>query len=249
MAIEWSKKIDDCYYEVRSAGATRRLYTNKVFHSQFNSNTKLQGGIWDLLAFPAFSFEVKKLQRVLVLGVGGGTVLHQIQSTLSPNSIMGIELNPTHIFIARKYFNLKHHSIQLIEADAVKWTRGYQGEKFDLIIDDLFGHQDGDAERVIGVNKQWATDLLSQLNDAGMLVINFGSNKEFNNSACVSYKKVAKQFSSILCLTLEQYENSIGVFSKDKIDIKKMRCNFNDSMGLKSKIQKNKFKCRLKQIK
>jgi len=242
MAIEWNKKIADEHYEVRSAGATRRLYTNNVFHSQYNPNNLLQGGVWDLLTLPAFAFTEDKLQRVLVLGVGGGTVLKQIQKYISPSCITGIELNPVHLTVAKKYFGLRHKSFELIEADAIEWLTTYQGEKFDLIIDDLFGHQEGVADRVVKVNKQWAEVLLKHLNSNGIVAINFGSNKELKNSAMLAYKKIANQFKTILRLTIPAYENAIGVFCFDNVNAKTMRESFQDRMGLKTKNQKNKLK-------
>lgn len=248
MAVEWFKKVSGCHYEVRSAGATRRLYTNRVFHSQYNPDKALQGGIWDLLSLPAFSMEADKLQRVLVLGVGGGTVLRQIQKYLSPQSITGIELNPVHLLVARKYFGLSHPSFELIEADAINWLEHYTGEKFDLIIDDLFGHHEGIAERVIKVNKQWANTLLKHLNPDGIMVINFGDNKEFKNNAMLSYKKIFKRFKSVLRLSLPAYENAIGVFSFTVVDIKNMRENYLLKLGLKTSIQKQKFRYRVKQL-
>lgn len=246
MAIEWSEKINGCHYEVRSAGATLRLYTNKVFHSQYNARKALQGGIWDLLYLPAFIFAPEKLQRVLVLGVGGGTVLQQIQKYLSPESITGIELNPTHLFVAKKYFGLKHSSFKLIEADAISWLNNYSGENFDLIIDDLYGHHNGLAERAIKVNKQWAASLLKHLSPDGIVVINFGDNKEFKNSAMLVYKKIFSRFKSVLRLTLPAYENAIGVFSYQKIDTKAMRENCQAKLGLNKKIRKQKINYTIK---
>ncbi len=249
MAVEWFNKINGCHYEVRSAGSTRRLYTNNVFHSQYNATKALQGGIWDLLYLSVFSFAPQQCKRVLVLGVGGGTVLQQIQKYISPECIVGIELNPVHLFVAKKYFGLKHPSFKLIEADAINWLNNYSGEKFDLIIDDLYGHHDGIAERVIKVNKQWANSLVKQINPNGMVVINFGDNREFKNSAMLAYKKIANLFKSILRLTLPAYENAIGVFSCQPIDIKKMRENGQAQLGLKTKIQKQKLKYNIKQEK
>jgi len=234
MAIEWSKSTNECQYEVRSAGATRRLYTNQVFHSQYNPNKVLQGGIWDLLYLPTFCIAEDKIQRVLVLGVGGGTVLQQLHKYIAPREITGIELNPVHLFVAKKFFGLKHKSFELIEADAIAWLKKYKGKKFDLIIDDLFGHHNGEADRVINVNKSWSDILLKNLNPDGMLVINFGSNAEFNNCALVAYKKIFNTFKSIVRLTLPQYENAIGVFSKLQVDVKVMRDSFKKVTGLKS---------------
>ena len=45
MAILWQKIIKNTQYEVRSAGQTRRLYTDGVFHSQFNPQRAITGGV------------------------------------------------------------------------------------------------------------------------------------------------------------------------------------------------------------
>lgn len=249
MAIEWFKNTNSSCYEVRSAGATRRLYTNKVFHSQYNPKKIVQGGIWDLLYLPAFCFTEDKIQRVLVLGVGGGTVLQQLHRYITPRKITGIELNPVHLFVARKFFGLKHRSFELIEADAIGWIKNYKGEKFDLIIDDLFGHHNGVADRVISVNKDWSATLLKQLNPDGMLIVNFGSNTEMKNSALIAYKKLFNQFKSVFRLSLSQYENAIGVFSKSKVNDKAMRDNFIKVAGLKVKSEVEKLNYRVKNYK
>jgi len=246
MAIEWVKKTNNCHYEVRSAGATRRLYSNKVFHSQYNPNKVIQGGIWDLLYLPAFSLDEDKIQRILVLGVGGGTVLQQLNKYIRPRKIVGIELNPVHLQVAKKFFGLKYKSFQLIEADAIKWLADYNGEKFDLIIDDLFGHHDGEAERAITVNKKWSEALLNHLNPEGMLVVNFGSNNELKNSALVAYKKIFNKFSSIFRLTLSQYENAIGVFSFVEASPIIMKNTFESVTGLSKKMLKEKINYNIK---
>jgi len=56
---------------VRSAGYSLRLYTDGVFHTQYNPGNPLTGHIWDLLMLPAFFYEPDTIKRVLVLGVGG----------------------------------------------------------------------------------------------------------------------------------------------------------------------------------
>ena len=53
MAIVWQRKIKGRDYQVRSAGKSLRLYTEGVFHTQYNPDHLLSGGIWDLLALPA----------------------------------------------------------------------------------------------------------------------------------------------------------------------------------------------------
>ena len=101
MALLWHKQDGNTRYEVRSAGNTRRLYTNGVFHSQYNSTQPVTGSVWDLLLLPAFFLPASSLKRVLVLGVGGGAVIRQLNHFLQPEQIVGVELNPVHLEVAR----------------------------------------------------------------------------------------------------------------------------------------------------
>ncbi|HCM06551.1 MAG TPA: class I SAM-dependent methyltransferase, partial [Oceanospirillales bacterium] len=48
MAIVWQETRNGTHYEVRNAGKTLRLYTDKVLHSQYNFDKKLTGSVWDL---------------------------------------------------------------------------------------------------------------------------------------------------------------------------------------------------------
>ena len=152
MTILWQCKKQGINYQVKAAGQTRRLYTDGVFHSQYNPNKVLTGGVWDLLMLPVFFYSPHSIQRVLLLGVGGGAVLHQLQHFIRPRSVTGIELNAVHLFVARRYFQLRYRNTRLYRADAVSWVKQFQGEKFDLIIDDLFGGLDDEPMRAVPVD-------------------------------------------------------------------------------------------------
>ncbi len=69
MALLYLKQEDNTRYEVRSAGASLRLYSNGVMHSQYNKNNPINGAIWDLLLLPGF-FALTPPKRILVLGLG-----------------------------------------------------------------------------------------------------------------------------------------------------------------------------------
>jgi spermidine synthase len=81
VSLLWERRIGGTLYQVRNAGRTRRLYTNGVFHSQYNPARPVTGSVWDLLLLPAFFYAPGELRRVLVLGVGGGAVIQQMPST------------------------------------------------------------------------------------------------------------------------------------------------------------------------
>ena len=214
MAILWQKMIKNTRYEVRTAGQTRRLYTDGVFHSQYNSEHEVTGGVWDVLMLPAFFYPAESIQRVLVLGVGGGAVIHLLHRYIKPAEIIGVELNPVHIMLAKRYFGITNKLAKLVQADAIKWLEEYSGPPFDLIIEDLFGEEDGEPVHVAKANKAWFEKLNSHLSPEGVLVMNFISTKDLKNSAGISYKKTAGLFKSSFQFTLTHYINAVGAFLK-----------------------------------
>lgn len=211
MAILWQKQTRDTRYEVRTAGRTRRLYTNGVFHSQYHPDRAHSGGVWDLLVMPAFFRPPGRIKRVLLLGVGGGSAIHLLRQFVEPVEIIGVELSKTHLQIARKFFGIKKSMATLHHADAVQWLKNYDGPAFDLIIDDLFGSND-DTERAVPADKSWCKTLLRNLNKNGTLVMNFIGNKALKQSACVTEPTISQHFKSSFQFSLPAYENVIGVF-------------------------------------
>jgi spermidine synthase len=211
MAILWTKQTQDTFYEVRTAGKSRRLYSNGVFHSQYHPERANSGGIWDLLVIPAFFRPPGRIRRVLLLGVGGGSAIHLLHRFVGPVEIIGVELSKIHLQVARKFFGIKKNMATLHHADAVKWLQKYDGPPFDFIIDDLFGSND-DVERAVPATTSWCNTLLSNLNKNGTLVMNFIGNKAVKQSACVAEPSISRHFKSIFQLDLPAYENVIGVF-------------------------------------
>ena len=227
MAILWQKSINNINYEVRTAGQTRRLYTDGVFHSQYNPEHEVIGGVWDALMLPVLFYPPETIKRVLVLGVGGGAVIQQLQRYIKPVEIVGIELNPVHIMVAKRFFGVTKEVAQLIQADAVEWIENYSGPPFDMIIEDLFGEKEGEPVRAVKANKAWFEKLNTHLSAEGVLVMNFTSANDFKNCAALSYKKISAHFSSIFKFTLTHYDNVIGAYLKVPATTQMLRRNIN----------------------
>ena len=212
MAVVWTKTVDQTQYQVRSVGHTIRLFTDGVFHSQYNSARKNSNGIWDLLVMPAFLPSGAPIKRVLVLGVGGGAVIRMLLDHFNVDEIIGIELNPMHLYIARRFFGLNRNKIKLCQADALQWVANYQGPKFDLIIEDLFTENNSQPVRAVRFSKGWFNQLESLLNEQGLLIANFISKNEFRKSEVIQAKKSYKSKYSIHFLTDLRYDNYIAAF-------------------------------------
>jgi len=233
MAVLWQKIIKNTRYEIRTAGKTLRMYTDGVFHSQYNPEHEVTGGVWDLLMLPAFFYPPESIQRVLVLGVGGGAVIHQLHRYIKPSEIIGVELNPVHIMLAKRFFGITNQLAQLVQADAVKWLDNYSGPPFDMIIEDLFGEKDGEPVRAVKANKAWLEKLNQHLSTDGVLVMNFISTKDLKNSAAMSYKKTSAYFKSSFQFTLTHYVNAVGAFLKRPATSQILRQQINDIEVLK----------------
>ncbi len=212
MAIVWEKTERGVHYQVRSAGHTRRLYTDGVFHSQYHPRRAFIGGIWDLLFLPALFAAPGRIRRVLLLGVGGGAVIHQLQRFIQPRTIIGVELNPVHLQVARRHFGITPQLATLEQADAVQWLADYRGPAFDMIIDDLFGEAQGEPVRAVDADVPWCRQLLRHLSPDGLLVMNFIGSRDLRRSACLSHPPLAARFESVFQFSLPGYENAIGAF-------------------------------------
>jgi len=249
MAIVWAKQLAGKHYEVRRAGRSTRLYTDGVFHTQYNPSWPITRGVWDLLMLPAFFNDVSSIKRVLVLGAGGGAVIHLLDRYIKPNEIIAVDLDPVHLSIARRFFDIKPGMATLVNADAVEWLRSYKGPTFDMIIDDLFaeGQSDDESEgvRAVSLTKSWFNLLDRHLSKNGVLVMNVFSSKELRQSAYFTDAAIAKKFLSAFSLRLPRYENIIAAFLKKKSSPMKLRKNISNIAGLNARAGLNKLDIRV----
>ena len=248
MAILWSKQEGDTRYEVRSAGNTRRLYTNGVFHSQYNPTQPVTGSVWDLLLIPAFFLPPDSVKRVLVLGVGGGAVIRQLNHFLRPEQIVGVELNPVHLEVAREYFEVEAGNVELHQADARWWLKQYRGEPFDMIIDDIFTDADGDPQRAVPADGPWMRGLLKHLSRDGVLVCNFGSSKELKECGYFTNTAIGKRFAQAFQLTTPLYENAIGAFVSAPSESALLRQRLRGIPGLNTDLKSCKLNYRIRKL-
>lgn len=213
MAVLWRKDAGGVHYEVRTAGKTTRLYTNGVLHTQYNPARLLTGSVWDLLLLPAFLLPREGVRRVLVLGVGGGAVIHQLLRLFPAVEVTAIELNPVHVSVARRFFGLRDPRLQIVRDNAVTWLALHDGEPFDLVIDDLFGDRDGQPCRAVDADADWFDLLAQALSPRGVLAMNFATQREMRASAWGQGERtVRRRFPGALALATPGCENRVAVF-------------------------------------
>jgi len=218
MALLWQKTINGNNYQVKTAGNTRRIYKNGVLHSAFNPTKLFTGSVWDLLSVPALFLAPADVKRVLVLGVGGGTVIHQLGHLTDIPRIDAVDLDKTQLMLARRFFDIKSTSrIKLHHAEAKSWLQANKHQQFDIIIDDIFIEQNGEPIRAIKSDSAWIQLLLSLLSQHGILVQNYADRNELRRSAPLSDQSLLNKFQSRFRFTTAHYENNVAVFSRQPV--------------------------------
>ena len=121
----------------------------------------------------------KRPKRALVIGVGGGTVLHLLSQKFPDLKIVGVELDPEIINVARKFFGLDEiANLTVVVEDGAKYVGGYQKDKFDLVFIDAY--LGGDYPSYFEEEK-FVQKIKAMLNPGGLAVFNRTSGSNLDN--------------------------------------------------------------------
>ncbi|MFT5012624.1 MAG: spermidine synthase [Patiriisocius sp.] len=242
MAVIWQHEDGDTKYEVRSAGTSLRLYTNGAFHSQHSEKHLFTGAIWDLLSIPTCFVRATAPRSVLMLGVGGGAAIHQIDKLIATEQIVGIEFNPIHIQIAKEIFKITGDHIKLVEADARVWIAQHHSQ-FDVVIDDLFIDAADDPERPFILDRQWQDSLARTVGQYGLLIQNHLS----QSAATAAAEQLKDHFASALFFTVPQYENVVLAAYRQPIERRSASRFFEQMLKTKHPGALRKLRYRIRQ--
>ncbi len=103
------------------------------------------GGTWDLLAAPVLLLPAAPAPRVLLLGVGGGSVVRVLRALRRDAAIVGVDLDAQVLEVARREFALDALGATIVCGEARRFVAALTpAQRFDLIIDDIYqGSGDG----------------------------------------------------------------------------------------------------------
>ena len=147
------------------------LYVDGSCASVWQPGVAMTGGSWDLLAAPVLLVP-GRAPRVLLLGVGGGTVIRVVRALCPEAEIVGIDLDADVLAVARREFALDALGATNEIADAQRFLRDLpRGERFDVIVDDIYERGPTDMRKPRG----WGATLrraAARLRPGGVLVCN-----------------------------------------------------------------------------
>ena len=108
-------------------------------------------------------------KKILILGLGGGTMVSVLRNLLPESKIDVVEINPDLPDLAVQYFNFQPNtSTKIIISDALEFVRN-SSELYDLIIFDIF---DSEGTPPVFLTTEFMLKLKKMLSGAGVIAIN-----------------------------------------------------------------------------
>jgi spermidine synthase len=95
------------------------------------------GVVWWTLASPILLLPRRRRRRVLLLGLAAGSVARAVRALDPGAEIVGVELDPEVVRLARRHFHLDDLGVEVVLADALEYLRR-ERRLFDLVVEDLF---------------------------------------------------------------------------------------------------------------
>ncbi len=123
--------------EVRRVRGSLQLRIDGTLASLRRPGRTLTGDVWWTLAAPVLLLPACAEPRVLLLGLGAGSVARAIRALAPQAAMVGVECQTEVLRLARRHFGLDALRVELVVDDALRYLRR-ERRRFDLVVEDLF---------------------------------------------------------------------------------------------------------------
>lgn len=134
------------------------------------------------------------IKDILILGLGGGSVVNIISKCFPKAEITGVEIDAEMIKIGKRYFDLgKYKNLKIKNADAFDFVKKTK-EKYDLVLVDLYLGCEIPEQ---ASEDKFLLNLKKLLSKKGVVIINRLRNKNNKKELADFRKKMNKYFPSV----------------------------------------------------
>ena len=140
-------------------------------------------------------------QKILIIGVGGGTLPTTLSLIFPTTEIHAVEIDPAVITVAKKYFNFKPgKNIIVFEEDGRVFVKRAikKGYKYNLILLDAFDHE-YIPEHLL--TKEFLKEVARIIMPGGVLAANTWSTSRLYDHESVTYESVFGEFYNLKYLS------------------------------------------------
>lgn len=149
--------------------------------------------LWEKALRAFHLHERKNIQSILVLGIGGGTVIELLSHRYPNASIVAVDIDQTVIDIAKQYFHVDRIArLTICCSDARRFVA--KKKKFDLIVVDLFIGREIPA--IVSQSTLYER-LKKMLSPQGIIILNFLRELEYQNKSNTLFDMLKRIFSDV----------------------------------------------------
>ncbi len=197
-------------------GGHRTLRIDGSLASTWQPGLATTGSVWDALACALLALPPARRRRVLLLGLGGGSAARVVRALAPRAQIVGVEIDPAVVRLARRWFDLDALGVEVVVADAAAFLARTR-RRFDAVLEDVFM---GDARRLRkppGFPLPALDHLQRILRPGGIAACN-----TLDESAEVR-AALAQRFRRLACVEIDDYDNRIYVASDGPLSAAALR--------------------------
>jgi len=192
---------------IEDRGGARTLVVDETFASFYRPGELATGCVWDAIAAPLLALPPARRRRILILGLGGGSVARLGRALAPQAEIVGVELDAEVVRLARAHLELDRLGVRVDVADARDWLAAAvgRGERFDAVLEDVFIGR-GDAVHKPDWIPAPAHDQAAALLARGGVLVSNTLDEHGRVAAAL-----ARRFARILEIRVEDYDNRVLV--------------------------------------
>ncbi len=220
-----TKPCDGQRVRLRVQDGRRELRVDGSFASSFTPGQVATGSVWDALAAALLALPAARRRRppwpdgrvrVLLLGLGGGSVARLLRA-LSPRAVLlGVERDPDVLRLARSAFDLDALDVSVVTGDAVAFLARTR-RRFDVIIEDCFIGAEAQLRKPPGIPEPAFSFATARLLPGGVLASN-----TIDESDEIA-RALGAHFRRVLQISLAGYDNRILLARNGALDARVLR--------------------------
>ena len=194
----------------------RELHVDGTFASCYEPGRAITGSVWDALAAGIAALPRQRRRSVLLLGLGGGSAA-RVARALAPRArIVGVEIDPSVVRLARRWFDLDALGIEVVVEDARAYLERCR-RRFDAVLEDVFVGTGRDAVKPEWLPEPGLARAARRLAPRGILASN-----ALDEAPAVSMA-MGRLFSRVVRIEVDDYDNQIFVGGSGALTGRKLR--------------------------
>jgi spermidine synthase len=209
------------YIQVVDENGALELILNegRAVHSIYHPDQLLTGGPWDyFMAAPLMVEDAQDPapQDALIIGLAGGTTARQLTAAFGPIPITGVEIDPSIVDVARRYFGLDDLANLSVEVEDGRYALRTSRQEFDLIGIDAYRQPYIPFQLT---TREFFQDVQAHLRPGGVAVINAGRTQTDYRLVDALAATLRDVFPYVLAVDVGRYNNTMLIASDSPLSV------------------------------